>query len=281
MRDPGGIACVMTSQRALVRRPSPRLAEGLVSHIERTLVDVDLAGRQWQQYVDALERSGWTCVEVPPADDCPDSVFVEDTMVVYRDLAVIARAGAGVRRPEAAAAELTVAAQGYRTVRIEAPGTLDGGDVLKIGSTVYAGLGGRTNQAGVDQVRRALEPLGARVVGVPVSKVLHLKSAVTALPDGTVIGYEPLVDDPTAFESFLDVPEEAGSHVVLLGEDRLLMAASAPRSAELFEARGYETVPVDISEFEKLEGCVTCLSVRLRPRAGSDKQSVDDLPHLA
>src|SRR4051812_29908312 len=153
MREPGGLACAMASQRALVRRPSPRLAEGLVSHIERTSVDIGLAGRQWQQYVDALERSGWTCVEVPPADDCPDSVFVEDTMVVYRDLAVIARAGAGVRRPEAAAAELTVAAQGYRTVRIEAPGTLDGGDVLKIGSTVYAGLGGRTNQAGVDQLR--------------------------------------------------------------------------------------------------------------------------------
>jgi dimethylargininase len=255
----------MASQRALVRRPGPHFAEGLVSHIERTSVDVDLARRQWQHYVDALERSGWTCIEVPPADDCPDSVFVEDTMVVYRDLAVIARAGADVRRPEAAAAELTVAAQGYRTVRIKAPGTLDGGDVLKIGSTVYAGLGGRTNQAGVDQLRLALEPLGARVIGVPVSKVLHLKSAVTALPDGTVIGYEPLVDDPTAFGSFLAVPEEAGSHVVLLGEDRLLMSASAPGSAELFQARGYETVAVDISEFEKLEGCVTCLSVRLRP----------------
>jgi dimethylargininase len=94
--------------------------------------------------------------------------------------------------------------------------------------------------------------------------VLHLKSAVTALPDGTVIGYEPLVDDPAAFESYLTVPEEAGSHVVLLGEDRLLMAASAPKSAELFRELGYTPVVVDISEFEKLEGCVTCLSVRLR-----------------
>lgn len=254
----------MASQRALVRRPSTRLAEGLVTHIERSPVDNELAGRQWQQYVDALGEAGWTCVEVPPIEECPDGVFIEDTMVVYRDLAVIARAGADERRPEVAEAERVVAAEGYRIARISKPGTLDGGDVLKIGSTLYAGLGGRTNHAGVHQLRGFLEPLGADVVGVPVSKVLHLKSAVTALPDGTVIGYEPLVDDPAAFESYLPVPEEGGSHVVLLGEDRLLMAASAPKSAELFRSMGYQPVIVDISEFEKLEGCVTCLSVRLR-----------------
>jgi dimethylargininase len=264
------------NDRALVRRPSPRLADGLITHIERVPVDVGLAERQWQQYVDALRAAGWSVVEVPEIDECPDGVFIEDTMVVYRDqrsdsiganpapVAVIARSGADERRPEAAEAERAVAAQGYRVERINEPGTLDGGDVLKIGSTVYVGLGGRTNQAGIDQLRGHLEPLGADVIAVPVSKVLHLKSAVTALPDGTVIGYEPLVDDPAAFESYLTVPEEAGSHVVLLGEDRLLMAASAPKSAELFRELGYKPVVVDISEFEKLEGCVTCLSVRLR-----------------
>ncbi|MGH3369227.1 MAG: N(G),N(G)-dimethylarginine dimethylaminohydrolase, partial [Nocardioidaceae bacterium] len=104
----------------------------------------------------------------------------------------------------------------------------------------------------------------ARVIGVPVTKVLHLKSAVTALPDGTVIGYPPMVDDPDVFPSFLPVPEEAGAHVVLLGDGRLLMASSAPRTADRFAALGYHPVPVDIGEFEKLEGCVTCLSVRLR-----------------
>ena len=107
------------------------------------------------------------------------------------------------------------------------------------------------------------------MVPVPTTKVLHLKSAVTALPDGRVIGYPPLVDDPAAFEVFLPVPEEAGAHVVLLGPDRdgaerLLMAAGAPRTAEQFTELGYRPVLVDISEFEKLEGCVTCLSVRLR-----------------
>ncbi|WP_371402242.1 dimethylargininase [Kribbella sp. NBC_00662] len=249
---------------ALIRRPSPRLAEGLVTHIERTPVDVDLAATQWQQYVDALHRTGWSTVEVPPIEECPDSVFIEDTMVVYGDLAVIARAGANERRPEAAAAEETVAAQGYRIARITDPGTLDGGDVLKIGPTIYVGQGGRTNAEGIEQLRAAFAPLGADVRAVPVQKVLHLKSAVTALPDGTVIGYEPLVDDPAAFDSFRPVPEEAGAHVVLLGEGRLLMAASAPRSAELFAGLGYTPVVVDIGEFEKLEGCVTCLSVRLR-----------------
>ncbi|WP_432893786.1 dimethylargininase [Kribbella sp. CA-245084] len=249
---------------ALIRRPSPRLAEGLVTHIERTPVDIDLASTQWQQYVDALRRTGWSTVEVPPIEECPDSVFIEDTMVVYGDLAVIARAGANERRAEAAAAEETVAAQGYEIRHITDPGTLDGGDVLKIGSTIYVGQGGRTNAAGIEQLREAFAPLGADVRTVSVEKVLHLKSAVTALPDGTVIGYEPLVDDPSAFDSFRPVPEEAGAHVVLLGEDRLLMAASAPRSAELFAELGYTPVVVDISEFEKLEGCVTCLSVRLR-----------------
>jgi dimethylargininase len=239
---------------ALVRRPSPRLADGLVTHIERTPVDAELAVRQWQWYVDALEATGWTTVEVPAIDACPDGVFIEDTMVVYGDLAVIARSGADERRPEPAAAEETVAGQGYRITRITEPGTLDGGDILKIGSTVYAGLGGRTNDEGIRQLREALAPLGADVRAVPVRKVLHLKSAVTALPDGTVIGYEPLVDEQAAFDSFRPVPEEAGAHVVLLGEDRLLMAASAPKSAKLFEELGYTPVVVDISEFEKLEG---------------------------
>jgi dimethylargininase len=250
--------------RALVRAPSPRLAEGLLTHLARTPVDTRLALRQWQHYVGALTAAGWECVEVPPIDECPDGVFVEDTMVVFGDLAVISRPGAGSRRPEVDAARETVAAQGYRTVSIESPGTLDGGDVLKIGDTVYVGRGGRTNDAGIAQLRDSLAPVGGRVVAVTVTKVLHLKSAVTALPDGTVIGYPPLVDDPEVFDSFMPVPEPAGAHVVLLGGDQLLMAASAPATAGLFASLGYRPVRVDISEFERLEGCVTCLSVRLR-----------------
>jgi dimethylargininase len=252
------------SRKALVRRPSPRLAEGLVTHIERRPVDPELAVRQWQGYVEALEKAGWEVVEVEPAPDCPDSAFVEDAVVVYGDLAVVTRPGAEERRPETPAVEKSVREAGYRVEHIEAPGTLDGGDVLKFGGTVYVGRGGRTNDDGIRQLTAHLAPLGAEVVAVPLTKVLHLKSAVTALPDGTVVGYEPLVDDPGVFGRFLAVPEEPGSHVVLLDDDRLLMSSGAPRTAELFRERGYDVVAVDIGEFEKLEGCVTCLSVRMR-----------------
>jgi dimethylargininase len=251
-------------KRALVRRPGARLADGLVTHVERQPVDLDLAHSQWAGYVAALHDEGWETVEVPGADDCPDAVFVEDTVVVYGDLAVISRPGADERKPETTAVEETLRGLGYRIARIEAPGTLDGGDVLKHDGTVWVGLGGRTNHSGLEQLSSHLVDLGAHVAGVRLTKVLHLKSAVTALPDGTVVGYPPLVDDASVWPQFLAVPEEPGSHVVLLDEQTVLMSTSAPRTAELFTSRGLRVVAVDMTEFEKLEGCVTCLSVRLR-----------------
>ena len=116
----------MTTSRALVRRPGPRLDEGIVTHIERQAVDVALAVRQWRAYVEALASAGWQTIEVPPADDCPDSVFIEDTMVVYGDLAVMASPAAESRRGELSDAARSVEGQGYRLARIEPPGTLDG-----------------------------------------------------------------------------------------------------------------------------------------------------------
>jgi dimethylargininase len=254
----------MVTMKALVRRPSPRLAEGIVTHIDRQPVDVALAVRQWEQYVAVLHKVGWETVEVPAAFDCPDSAFIEDTMVVYKNVAVIARPGADARKPEVIEAEKVVESLGLSINRIRPPGTLDGGDVLKVGDTVYVGRGGRTNGEGIRQLRAILEPIGATVVAVPLTKALHLKSAVTALPDGTIVGWAPVVDDPSIFPRFIATPEESGAHVVLLGGGRLLMAADCPRSAELYSDLGYEPVVVDISEFVKLEGCVTCLSVRLR-----------------
>ncbi|MBF4160479.1 dimethylargininase [Nocardioides acrostichi] len=254
----------MSRRLALVRRPGPRVAEGIVTHVERSPVDAVLALRQWEGYVDALHAHGWTTIEVAPADDCPDAVFVEDTAVAYGDLAVIARPGALSRRPETSGAEAALREAGYRIAHIEAPDTLDGGDVLKHDGTVWVGLGGRTTPGAVEQLAGLLAPLGARVVGVPLAKVLHLKSAVTALPDGTVIGWPPVVDDPSVWPHYLEVPEEPGCHVVVLDADTVLMSSAAPRTAELFERRGLRVVRVDIGELEKLEGCVTCLSVRLR-----------------
>jgi dimethylargininase len=148
--------------------------------------------------------------------------------------------------------------------RIESPGTLDGGDVLKVGDSVFIGLGGRTNEEGIRQFAEIVAPLGGRVTPVPLTKVLHLKSAVTALPDGTFIGWNDGVDDPTVFPNFTAMPEESGAHVVILDERTLLMAADAPESSAYLRRLGYRTVEVDIGEFIKLEGCVTCLSVRVR-----------------
>ncbi len=255
----------MTSpNRALVRRPSPRLAEGLVTHIARSAIDVDRALAQWHAYVDALRAHGFEIIEVAPADDFPDGVFIEDAVVVYGDLAVVSRSGAEVRRGETATARDAVRDAGYRVAEIVEPGTLDGGDVLKVGRTVFVGRTLRTNDEAIEQLRTLLEPEAWEVIAAPQDKVLHLKSAVTALPDGTVIGYQPLVTDPDLFGSFQAVAEASGAHVVLLGEGKLLMAASAPATADQFRSMGYQPVIVDISEFEKLEGCVTCLSVRLR-----------------
>lgn len=252
------------SNIAFVRRPAPRLAEGLTTHIERQPVDVSLALRQWDDYVDELMAHAWEIVEAPPADDCPDSVFIEDTAVIFAGEAIITSPGAPERRAEIHGVEETLTTHGLTIHRIEPSARLDGGDVLKIGSTMYVGRGGRTNEAGIASMRSIVEPLGGHVVAVPISRVLHLKSAVTALPDGTVIGWDPLVDDLSAFETYLSVPEELGAHVVILDPETVLMSARAPRTADILRQRGLQVVPVDISEFEKLEGCVTCLSVRLR-----------------
>lgn len=256
--------------RALVRRPGPKLADGLVTHIERSPIDVALALAQWEQYVATLRAHGWETAEVEPADDCPDAVFVEDAVVVFDELAVVTRPGAESRRPETDGAAAAARRAGLEVHHITDPGTLDGGDVLKVvdadgaRKTAYVGIGGRTNPQAVAQLALLLSPRAWHVRPVPVHRVLHLKSAVTALPDGTIVGHPDLVDDPTAFDRFLAVPEPEGAHVVLIGEHRLLMSTSAPASAELFRSLGYEPVCVEIGEFEKLEGCVTCLSVRIR-----------------
>ncbi|MEY2847570.1 MAG: hypothetical protein RI885_235 [Actinomycetota bacterium] len=258
----------MPGTTALVRRPSSRLQQGELTHLDRARldrigVDIDLAGRQWDAYVSALADHGFGIVEVDVAEEFPDSVFVEDTAVVFGRTAVIANPGAVSRRGETAGTRATIEALGLE-VRELADGHLDGGDVLKVGATVYVGRGGRTDAAGIRSLRRLVTPLGYEVVAVPVARVLHLKSAVTALPDGTVIGHAPLVEYPQLFPRFLAVPEESGAAVVVLDETSVLMASSAPLTAELIENLGYSVVTVDVGEFEKLEGCVTCLSVRVR-----------------
>ena len=253
-----------TRNVALVRLPAASLADGEVTHIERTAVNIELADQQWDAYVAALAAAGFETIEVAASEQHPDSVFIEDTTVILGTTAVITSPGAETRRGEQTAVEATLVDLGLDIERIELPGTFEGGDVLKINQTIYVGRGGRTNAEGIRQFRAIANRLGYTVVAVPVSKVLHLKSAVTALPDGTVIGYAPLVEHPELFDRFLAVPEEAGAAVVVLADDAVLMSSAAPLTAELLVDLDYRVVTVDISEFEKLEGCVTCLSVRVR-----------------
>lgn len=252
---------------AIVRRPAETLADGIVTFIERRPVDLELAKRQWDGYVAALHRSGWPTVvvegDIEGDKAMPDCVFVEDVVVMFGDLAVVTNPRQPTRNPETTAVRRTLDDLGLESTSIT-EGTLDGGDVLKVGSQVYVGLSGTTSASAIDQLARILAPRGYTVTAVPLTKALHLKSAVTALPDGTIIGYEPVVDDPGIFASFLAVPEEPGAHVVVLDDDLLLMSSAAPETAALLTDRGYRLERVDVSEYEKLEGCVTCLSVRVR-----------------
>lgn len=248
---------------ALVRRTSSALESGLTSHIDRVPVDTDLAQRQHEAYCAALEDAGYHLRFVEDAPELADAVYVEDTAVVVGDVAVLANPGAQERRAEIAGTENTLRELGLQIHRITAPGTLDGGDILQVGSTVYVGRGGRTNGEGIAQLRAFLMPLGRTVVPVKLTAVLHLKSAVTALPDGTMLMHRTDLVEEGALPRARLVHKDAGCHVVPLIDGTLLISDSAPQTIAELEDLGFRTRPVPMSEFEKREGCVTCLSIPL------------------
>jgi dimethylargininase len=260
-------ASLLPDQRAgrvVVRRPGPSLSEGLVTHMSRRPVDLDRAMQQWAGYVEAFAANGWPAIEIDPADECPDAPFVEDTMVASGEFVVVARPGAPSRRPETVAAARAMASLGMEVLAITAPGTLDGGDVLKLGRTWFVGLGGRTNPEGVRQLAELTAGRGIAVVAIPISGVLHLKTAITALPDGTLLANVPAIGHRDLLPPLTPAPDRGPWRMILLGNDRIMLSSSAPRTAEMLADRGYTPIVVDISEFEKLESSVTCLSVRLR-----------------
>jgi dimethylargininase len=248
----------------LVRAPAKTLSKGQVTHVKRRPIRFAKAEAQWAAYVAALESEGFATRELAADEKHPDCVFIEDTVVMLGQVAVVASPGAESRRGEEEAVAELIIELGLEARHIRLPGTLEGGDVLKVGDTIYVGRGGRTNSEGIRQFRAIATELGYTVIAVPVTRALHLKSAVTALPDGTVIGHPTLVDNSSMFPRYLEVPEVEGVAVVVLTNNSVLMSASAPRTAALVEDLGYRVTTVDISEFEKLEGCVTCLSVRIR-----------------
>jgi len=249
---------------ALVRAPASNLASGLVTHVTRKRVNLDLADAQWDAFVETLQECGWRIAEVDARDDLADSVFVDDTAVILGNTAVITSPSAPSRVDEIVGTEDALRALGMRIERIEQPGTLDGGDVLVVDDTVYVGRSTRTNADGIRQLRVLARRRGLTVIAVPIARALHLKSAASALPDGTVIGYAKAFDNVSLFSRFLAVPEPQGASVLVVDANTVLMSASAPQSAALVRDLGYRVITAEVTEFEKLEGSVASLSVLIR-----------------
>jgi dimethylargininase len=253
---------------ALVRAPSSRIVEAELTHLQREPIDLDRVRAQHDGYLDVLSRHGVVPIQLPALDHHPDGVFVEDTVVVVDDLAVLTRPGAASRRGEVPSVRATLEARGYRIAEIRGPATLDGGDVLQVGDAVYVGRTTRTSADGAAQLAALLAPLGRRVVPVPVTGMLHLKSAATALPDGTIVAVPGCVPAAAfAGRQVIAAMEPAGGDVLLLG-DSVVVSASAPRTAASIAARGFLVETVELSELEKAEAGVTCMSVLLPARSG-------------
>jgi dimethylargininase len=255
---------------ALTRAVPPSIGRCELTHIARMPIDVARAVAQHGVYEDALARLGCTVVRLPAGPELPDSVFVEDTAVVLDELAVIARPGAESRREETIS--VAAALRSYRPLAcIHAPGTLDGGDVLRLGRRVYVGLSGRTNAEGVRQLGELLAAYGYDVAGVQVRGCLHLKSAVTAIADNLLLINPRWVDAATfAAPERIDVhPDEPFAANALRVGGVVVAAASAPRTRERLEAAGLTVESVDVSELAKAEAGVTCCSLILHARQGS------------
>lgn len=248
--------------RAVVRTPSPAISRCALTFLQRIPIDFKRAVQQHATYVSALEAAGVDVRILPPEPDLPDAVFVEDTAIIADECAVLARPGIDSRRTEVDAIEAAVRAA-RPTVRIQPPGTIEGGDVLRVGRTFFVGQTARTNAEGTRQFREIVEPHGYEVIAIQPTGCLHLKSAVTYIGDATVL-VNPDWIDAAAFGRWQCVPvapeEPYGANALLTG-DIVQVAASAPLTRRKLDALGFATNTIDTSEFEKAEAALTCLSL--------------------
>jgi dimethylargininase len=250
---------------AITREVSPALGDCELSYVPREAIDVVRASAQHRDYQRALETLGCHLLVLPAEPDLPDSVFVEDVAIVLDEIAVLTRPGAVSRRAEVASVAEVL--RRYRPVlAIETPGTLDGGDVLRVGRTLYVGESARSNAAGIAQLRELLAGHGYAVQGVPTRGCLHLKSAVTQLDNRTVL-LQPEWVDSDRFAGFrvieVDPAEPHAANVLRIG-DALVMPASFPRTRQRLIDAGFHVIAVDVSELQKAEGAVTCCSLVFR-----------------
>jgi dimethylargininase len=255
---------------AIVRLPAPSLAsECALTHIARTPIDFARIGAQHAAYREALRAAGCTLDVLPALPAFPDSVFVEDAAVALPGRVVLARPGTPSRQAEPRFLRETLAGRGLEIAQLEPPATLDGGDVLRIGRRLYVGASSRTNAAGIAGLDAWARRGGLEVVTVPLGPSLHLKTAVTALDDDTIL-VNPGWVDPAAFvvARVIEVdPQEAFAANVLRIGATLLVNQAFARTRERIEAHaqagGLQVVAVDISEFGKAEAGLTCLSLVL------------------
>lgn len=249
--------------RAIVRTPAESISIGLTTQSMGS-PDYPLALRQHEQYVQALETCGLTVKVLPPQPGYPDSCFVEDTAVLVAEAAVITNPGADSRRDEVVTIAPAVA-ETFDTVRhVEHPATLDGGDVMQIGHILYAGISDRTNTAGAQALRHALEPYGYRTVDVPLAGGLHLKSDVNWLGGDTLLLTRAFANRPEFAQfSRLVVPEgEEYAANCLRINDHLLVPRGFAGVRAMVAELGLEIIELDMSEFQKIDGGLSCLSLR-------------------
>jgi dimethylargininase len=255
---------------ALTRAVPQSLDRCELTHLARSPIDVGLAVRQHAAYEDALREAGCAVIRISPERELPDSVFVEDTAVVLDEVAVITRPGAPSRRGETASTAAALRAY-RRLVTIENPGTLDGGDVLVAGKTVFVGVGVRSNADGVRQFARHLAPFGYEVSGVEVSGCLHLKSAAT-LVSASLVLVNPAFVDPRVFAPLEPVPvspdEPSAANALLVG-GHVIYSPAYPRTLGILERLGMHVIPVDLGELAKAEGALTCCSLVFDGKTGS------------
>jgi dimethylargininase len=249
---------------AITHVPSPNLEQAQRTYVAPAPIDCALALRQHAAYCEMLRQCGARVVTLDVNRDLPDGVFIEDTAIVLDEIAVLASMGAPSRRAEPAAIEPEL--RRYRPVeRVTYPATLEGGDVLRVGHTLLVGRSSRTNAAGADALHAVAGRFGYAVTPVPVRGCLHLKSACAALPDGRLLVNPDWLDVAAVREfALIRVPadEPDAPNAALVG-GHVCLSAAHPRTADLVDRLGFPVRLIDLSEFAKAEGCVTCLSLLL------------------
>jgi len=249
---------------AITRAVSPSINRCELTHLERQPIDFAKAVEQHTQYEACLRELGVSVVSLPAEPELPDSMFVEDPAVVVKEIAVMTRMGAGSRRNESKS--LAEALAQFRPLRwMQPPATLEGGDVLRIGSALYVGLSARTNLEGITQLATALAPFGYSVRPVEVRGCLHLKSACCYAGDQAILANGDWIDT-SLFDGLrvVNVPrEEPRAANVLAIDETVVVPAAFPATMELLRRLGREVRTLDISELMKAEAGLTCSSILL------------------